>query len=120
MCIRDRLKPFANSIVSMEATPSMRVAHVDLDYVYDPDPAQTDRNLGELVQRILDLQINTVFLQAYSDPTGDGLVRSVYFPNRWLPVRADLFNRAAWQLHNRANVMVYAWMPVLALSLIHI
>lgn len=111
------LKPFANSIVSMEATPSMRVAHVDLDYVYDPDPAQTDRNLGELVQRILDLQINTVFLQAYSDPTGDGLVRSVYFPNRWLPVRADLFNRAAWQLHNRANVMVYAWMPVLAYDL---
>ena len=58
-----------------------------------------------------------MFLQAYSDPTGDGLVRSVYFPNRWLPVRADLFNRAAWQLHNRANVMVYAWMPVLAYDL---
>lgn len=111
------LKSFANSVVGMEATPFMRVAHVDLDYVYDPDPAQTDRNLGELVQRILDMQINTVFLQAYSDPTGDGLVRSVYFPNRWLPMRADLFNRAAWQLHNRANVMVYAWMPVLAYDL---
>jgi biofilm PGA synthesis lipoprotein PgaB len=111
------LKPFANSVVGMEATPFMRVAHVDLDYVYDPDPAQTDRNLGELVQRILDMQINTVFLQAYADPEGDGLVKSVYFPNRWLPMRADLFNRAAWQLHNRANVMVYAWMPVLAFDL---
>ncbi|KAG1187289.1 hypothetical protein G6F35_014478 [Rhizopus arrhizus] len=32
-------------------------------------------------------------------------------------MRADLFNRAAWQLHNRANVMVYAWMPVLAFDL---
>lgn len=111
------LKPFANSVVGMEANPFMRVAHVDLDYVYDPDPAQTDRNLGELVQRILDMQINTVFLQAYADPEGDGLVKSVYFPNRWLPMRADLFNRAAWQLHNRANVMVYAWMPVLAFDL---
>ncbi|KAG1083331.1 hypothetical protein G6F40_014802 [Rhizopus arrhizus] len=40
------LKPFANSVVGMEANPFMRVAHVDLDYVYDPDPAQTDRNLG--------------------------------------------------------------------------
>ena len=85
------LKPFANSVVGMEANPFMRVAHVDLDYVYDPDPAQTDRNLGELVQRILDMQINTVFLQAYADPEGDGLVKSVYFPNRWLPMRADLF-----------------------------
>ncbi|MGV2909751.1 poly-beta-1,6-N-acetyl-D-glucosamine N-deacetylase PgaB [Achromobacter sp. AGC25] len=111
------LKPFANSVIGMEASPFMRVAHIDLDYVYDPDPAQTDRNLGELVQRILDMQINTVFLQAYADPEGDGLVKSVYFPNRWLPMRADLFNRAAWQLHNRANVMVYAWMPVLAFDL---
>ncbi|MFD4841023.1 poly-beta-1,6-N-acetyl-D-glucosamine N-deacetylase PgaB [Achromobacter sp. NPDC058515] len=111
------LKSFANSVVGMEAEPFMRVAHIDLDYVYDPDPAQTDRNLGVLVQRILDMQINTVFLQAYSDPAGDGLVKSLYFPNRWLPMRADLFNRAAWQLHNRANVMVYAWMPVLAFDL---
>ncbi|WP_313370820.1 poly-beta-1,6-N-acetyl-D-glucosamine N-deacetylase PgaB [Achromobacter animicus] len=111
------LKPFANSVVGMEADPFMRVAHIDLDYVYDPDPEQTDRNLGVLVQRILDMQINTVFLQAYSDPQGDGLVKSLYFPNRWLPMRADLFNRAAWQLHNRANVMVYAWMPVLAFDM---
>ncbi|WP_313619636.1 poly-beta-1,6-N-acetyl-D-glucosamine N-deacetylase PgaB [Achromobacter sp.] len=111
------LKSFANSVVGMEAEPFMRVAHIDLDYVYDPDPEQTDRNLGVLVQRILDMQINTVFLQAYSDPEGDGLVKSLYFPNRWLPMRADLFNRAAWQLHNRANVMVYAWMPVLAFDL---
>ncbi len=111
------LKSFANSVVGMETDPLMRVAHIDLDYVYDPDPEQTDRNLGALVQRILDMQINTVFLQAYSDPQGDGLVKSVYFPNRWLPMRADLFNRAAWQLHNRANVMVYAWMPVLAFDM---
>lgn len=111
------LKSFANSVAGMEAAPFMRVAHIDLDYVYDPDPEQTDRNLGVLVQRILDMQINTVFLQAYSDPQGDGLVKSLYFPNRWLPMRADLFNRAAWQLHNRANVMVYAWMPVLAFDM---
>ncbi len=111
------LKSFANSVAGMEADPFMRVAHIDLDYVYDPAPEQTDRNLGVLVQRILDMQINTVFLQAYSDPQGDGLVKSLYFPNRWLPMRADLFNRAAWQLHNRANVMVYAWMPVLAFDM---
>jgi len=31
-------------------------------------------------------------------------------------MRADLFNRAAWQLHSRAHVEVYAWMPVLAIE----
>ena len=95
----------------------MRVAHVDLDYVYDPDPARTDANLGKLVQRIADLGINTVFLQAFADPKGDGNIHELYFPNRHLPMRADLFNRVAWQLRSRGGVAVYAWMPVLAFDL---
>jgi biofilm PGA synthesis lipoprotein PgaB len=108
---------FAGLAFRTESRSLMRVAHVDMDYVYDPDPAQTDINLGKLVQRIHDLGISTVFLQAYADPEGDGLVRSVYFPNRWLPMRADLFNRVAWQLRNRTGVEVYAWMPVLSYDL---
>ncbi len=112
-----QLRNFANVSTVMENNEVMRVAHVDLDYVYDADPEQMDRNLGDLVQRIADMKITTVFLQAYADPTGDGLVKSVYFPNRHLPVRADLFSRAAWQLKSRAFVNVYAWMPVLSYDL---
>ncbi|WP_368643476.1 poly-beta-1,6-N-acetyl-D-glucosamine N-deacetylase PgaB [Castellaniella ginsengisoli] len=105
---------FARSVLAFESRGIQRVAQVDLDYVYDPDPGQTDRNLGALVQRIADLEISTVYLQAFADPGGDGLAREVYFPNRWLPVRADLFNRTVWQLRTRAHVEVYAWMPVLS------
>lgn len=112
-----QLRNFASAAMVMENNEVMRVAHVDLDYVYDTDAEQMERNLGELVQRIADMQITTVFLQAYADPEGDGLVKSVYFPNRHLPVRADLFNRAAWQLKTRAFVDVYAWMPVLSFDL---
>lgn len=108
---------FAQAVLNMESAPTMRLAHVDLDYIYDPDPQQTDANLGELVQRIADMGVDTVFLQAFADPAGDGLVKSVYFPNRWLPMRADLFNRVSWQLRNRAHVRVFAWMPVLAFDL---
>ncbi|MBP6018074.1 MAG: poly-beta-1,6-N-acetyl-D-glucosamine N-deacetylase PgaB [Burkholderiaceae bacterium] len=111
------LEVFTNSAIKMGNNDTMRVVHVDLDYVYDPDPAQMERNLGAMVQRIADLQISTVFLQAYADPEGDGLVKSVYFPNRHLPMRADLFNRAAWQLASRTTVDVYAWMPVLSFDL---
>ncbi|MFX5522462.1 hypothetical protein ABTD78_24640, partial [Acinetobacter baumannii] len=39
------LRGFAQSVVEMEQQQNMRVAHVDLDYVYDADPAQVDRNL---------------------------------------------------------------------------
>jgi biofilm PGA synthesis lipoprotein PgaB len=94
-----------------------RVAHIDLDYVYDPDPVQQELNLGRLLDRIKDLKINTVFLQAFADPDGNGTADALYFPNRHLPLRADLFNRVSWQLKTRAGVNVYAWMPVLGFDL---
>jgi biofilm PGA synthesis lipoprotein PgaB len=108
---------FANSVVSVQSKNAMRVVHVDLDNVYDPDPAQQERNLGKLIQRMSDMGANTVFLQAFADPKGDGLVHSLYFPNRHLPMAADIFDRVAWQLRTRAHVKVYAWMPVLSFAL---
>lgn len=90
-----------------------RAVQVDLDYIYDPDPAQQERNLGKLIERIYRLKISTIYLQAFADPDGDGVADALYFPNRHLPMRADLFNRVAWQLKTRARVEVFAWLPVL-------
>lgn len=95
----------------------LRIVHVDLDYVYDPDPIQQEQNLDRLIDRIARYGVSTVYLQAYADPDGNGVADALYFPNRHLPVRADLFNRVAWQLKKRANVKVYAWMPVLSFDL---
>ncbi|TCP12447.1 biofilm PGA synthesis lipoprotein PgaB [Crenobacter luteus] len=95
-----------------------KIMHVDLDYLYDPDPAQTERNIGLLLDRITAMGVNTVYLQAFSDPDGNGAADAAYFPNRHLPVRADLFNRVAWQIKKRTPVKaVYAWMPMLAFEL---
>jgi len=91
-----------------------RAVQVDLDYVYDPDPAQQDRNLSKLLDRIKRMHPSQVWLQAYADPDGDGVADAVYFANRHLPVRADLFSRVSWQLRTRAGVRVYAWLPVMA------
>lgn len=96
----------------------VRAAHIDLDYIYDPNPVQQAKNLDKLLDRIKAMKINTVYLQAFADPDGDGTADALYFKNRHLPMRADLFNRVAWQIHSRASVdMVYAWMPVLSFSL---
>lgn len=95
----------------------LRVVHVDLDYVYDPEPQQQQRNLDKLIQRISDLRVNTIYLQAFADPQGNGHAAELYFPNRHLPVRADLFSHVAWQLRTRAGVNVFAWMPVSAFVL---
>lgn len=108
------LSDFAYMLNSIGSPDPIRMIHVDLDYVYDRDPIQQNKNLGLLLDRVKAFNINTVYLQAFVDGDGDGNVDALYFPNRHLPMRADLFNRVAWQLRTRAGVDVYAWMPVLA------
>ena len=105
---------FSAELMVPQKRPIVRAAQVDLDYVYDEDPLQQKSNLDGLLDRIKELQISHVFLQAFADPDGDGAADALYFPNRHLPVRADLFGRVAWQLKTRADVRVFAWIPMLA------
>lgn len=95
----------------------IRAVQVDLDYIYDPNPVQQERNLSVLLDRIKTLDVTQVWLQAFADPNGGNVAAAVYFPNRHLPMRADLFSRVAWQLRTRCGVSVYAWLPVLAWQL---
>lgn len=99
------------------AIDSQRVIHIDLDYVYDKNTEQLNRNIDVLVDRVKSLAPTTVYLQAFSDLNGDGVAEALYFPNRHVAMRADIFSRISWQLMTRANVKVYAWMPVLAFEL---
>ncbi len=93
---------------------AMRVMHVDLDYLYDADPAQQERNLGALLDRVKTAGASAVFLQAYADDDAAGVARSLYFPNRHLPVKADLFGRVSWQIATRTGARVFAWLPLTA------
>lgn len=92
---------------------AFRAVQVDLDYVYDADPAQLERNLDALIARVDAIAPSHVWLQAFADPDGDGAADALYFGNRHLPVRADLFPRVAELLRRKTGVAVHAWMPVL-------
>ena len=105
------------SLEPSSARAPVRMMHVDLDYVYSADAQEQEKNLSALLDRVQQLKINTVYLQAFADADGDGSAVALYFPNRHLPMRADLFNRVAWQLRTRTGVNVYAWMPVMAFRL---
>ncbi len=107
----------ARALEEPDEPEALRVIQVDLDYVFDPDPRQQESNLSALLDRVKSMGVNAVFLQAYADPEGTGTARALYFPNRRLPMRADLFNRVAWQLRTRCGVAVYAWLPLLAFDL---
>jgi biofilm PGA synthesis lipoprotein PgaB len=108
---------FAARLEQPSMPKPVRVMQIDLDFVYDPDPEQQEANLSALLDRVKAMGVNTVYLQAFADPSGSGSAGSLYFPNRRLPMRADLFNRVAWQLRTRTGVAVYAWLPLLAFAL---
>ncbi|MGB9149966.1 MAG: poly-beta-1,6-N-acetyl-D-glucosamine N-deacetylase PgaB [Burkholderiales bacterium] len=111
------LPEFAYTLRDTANVNVARVMHVDLDYIYDANSEQQDRNLSALLERINAMGVNTVYLQAFVDKDSHGHAQSLYFPNRHLPVRADLFNRVAWQIGRRTSAKVYAWLPVLAFEL---
>ncbi len=115
----ETLVRLADELAEPSQPSPQRVIHVDIDNIYDPDPLLQEQHLGKLLDRVKAMKITTVYLQAFADPDGNGAADSVYFPNRHLPMRADLFNRVAWQLRTRAGVRVFAWMPLLAFELPH-
>ncbi|PIE44649.1 MAG: poly-beta-1,6-N-acetyl-D-glucosamine N-deacetylase PgaB [Gammaproteobacteria bacterium] len=94
-----------------------RIIQVDLDYIYDTNPAQVNANLSKLLDRVQRMRVSAVYLQAFADQDADGVASALYFPNPHLPVRMDLFNRVAWQLKTRTEAAVYAWLPVMAFKL---
>ncbi|WP_449402457.1 poly-beta-1,6-N-acetyl-D-glucosamine N-deacetylase PgaB, partial [Escherichia coli] len=62
------LKEFAQQIITVQEKPLQRVMHIDLDDIYDENRQQMDRNIDVLIQRVKDMQISTVYLQAFADP----------------------------------------------------
>ena len=101
------------------ATGIQRTVRIKLDDLYDSNPAKQQQNLDKLVERIHQYGITAVYLQAFSDTNGDGKADALYFNNKYLPVRADIFSQVAWALRTRAGVEVYAWMPILAFDFNH-
>ena len=105
------LAEFVVEVHGPQSPEPLRGVRVSLDDVYSANPEEQERNLSALLDRVQVLKPTHVYLQATTDTDGDGVVDAVYFPNRHLPVRADLFNRAAWQLMSRTDADVLAVLP---------
>ncbi len=96
-----------------DRTP-IRAVQLDLDLIVNPQSyAESDHNLGLLIERLLKLGVNTVFLQAYCDKEGTGNIRSLYFPNQVLPVEMDFLSHAVNRIRAR-EIKVFVWMPALS------
>ncbi|MFZ2088150.1 MAG: poly-beta-1,6-N-acetyl-D-glucosamine N-deacetylase PgaB, partial [Desulfobaccales bacterium] len=95
----------------------IRGVQVDLDKVIEPGSYEaSNRNLGRCIDRLVELGVNTVFIQGFCDLDGAGTVNSLYFGNGVLPVKMDFLSHAVNRLQSR-GMNVYVWMPALSFAL---
>jgi len=90
---------------------------VDLDPIVSRNSAEeSDKNLGLLLDRLVRMGVNTVFLQGFCDLGATGNVKSLYFANSVLPVEMDFLSHAVNRIRSR-EMKVFVWMPALAYEL---
>ena len=104
-------KEFQQDLAGYQAP--IRLAQVDIDAIYDEDPAAFRANIQGVIEQLGNNAINMVALQAFADPDGDGNVDKVYFHNNVVPVAADVFNTVANAMETN-GIRVVAWLPGLS------
>jgi poly-beta-1,6-N-acetyl-D-glucosamine N-deacetylase len=92
----------------------VRAAQVDLDDLYDPDPAIVDTRIAQLIARLGALGGSEVILQGMPDPAGDGFFTEAWFMNHQVPVRADLWSMVAHRLARQGHRI---WLRVPSMNL---
>jgi len=103
---------FAHLVRAHDDAPTVRFVQVNLDRLPAPGSAGFEPGLNRLLEHIRALGVETVVLQAFAQPARSGRIEAVYFPNRQLPMRADLLNPVAWRIATSTQARVYASMPL--------
>lgn len=106
-------KKFLEMMAGANKAKPLRMAQVDLDYLYDLSPLRFEGNIDDAINQLRLSKANTVVLQAFADGEGAGNIEQVYFYTTTGRVKADVFSHAASRFRE-AGFRVYAWMPTLA------
>lgn len=71
------LKKFAQQIITVQKKSPQQIMHINLNYVYNKNLQQINRNINVLIQQVKNMQISTVYLQAFANPNSNKLVKKV-------------------------------------------
>jgi hypothetical protein len=105
------LATMVNSIQFTDALPNARrLVEMNPAALWTGDDAGTNERLGHAVERLRTLGATAVVLDAAVIGT-DGRIEATWFPNRELPMRADILSRLSWQVQSRAGVIVDLRLP---------
>jgi biofilm PGA synthesis lipoprotein PgaB len=92
---------------------SRRLVGLDPAKLWTENEGELNERLGKTIERLRALGSTAVVLEA-GTVDEKGKLSSVWFPNRDIPMRADILSRIARQCQTRGGVQVYARLPVSA------
>ena len=74
------------------------------------EDAGMNARLGQAIERLRTLGMTGIVLDA-AVAGADGRIEATWFPNRELPMRADILSRLSWQCQSRAGIKVVPAAP---------
>ncbi len=90
---------------------AVRLVRLDPESLPWRDPAAFEKALGAVLERTKKIGATWVVVDAAArGPSGK--LEAAWFPNRGLPVKADVLSRIVWQLRTRSGVAVAISLPV--------
>ncbi|HSI14867.1 MAG TPA: poly-beta-1,6-N-acetyl-D-glucosamine N-deacetylase PgaB [Chthoniobacter sp.] len=105
------LTTMVSNIQFHEALPNARrLVGLNPATLWTGDDAGTNERLGQAIERLRTLGATAVVLDA-AVIGADGRIEATWFPNRELPMRADILSRLSWQIQSRARVIVDLRLP---------
>jgi biofilm PGA synthesis lipoprotein PgaB len=87
-----------------------------MDLLAKKTPAETDAAVARMLERARTLEVDTIYLKAFSDIRTGDQADKVYFPNRVLPVEKDLLAGIARAIRAE-GFAVHVCVPVLGIRI---
>ena len=111
--VRDPNLPTMVSSIVPDPPGAVRLVGLNPAALVSENAAIFEKNLSAAIERVRALGATTVVVDAaVSGP--QGRLEAVWFPNRVLPMKADVLARVVWQVRTRARVEVAVTLPVSA------
>jgi len=111
--VRDPDLPTMITTVVPDPPGAVRLVRLNPGILLGTNPAEFEKRLGAAIERVRVLGATAVVVDAAIRGDADRL-EGVWFPNRVLPLKADVLSRIVWQMRTRARVDVAVSLPVSA------
>jgi biofilm PGA synthesis lipoprotein PgaB len=108
--VRNPNLPTMVSQIVPDPSGAVRMVRLDPGMLQPTNPAAFEKALGEAIERVRVLGSTMVVVDAATCGPQNRL-ETAWFPNRVVPMKADVLSRIVWQMRTRGHVEVAVLLP---------